>query len=97
MDEHLAIDNQEVLEANGFKIDIDDDAETGHRVKLLTHPVSKNTTLGVSDFEELLHLLRENEGRMTRPSRVRAMLASRACRMSVMGSSFYRLAAVSEG
>lgn len=86
MDEHLAMDCKPVLEANGFKISIDEEAPSGQRVKLLTHPVSKNTTLGVEDFEELLHLLRESEGRMQRPSRIRAMLASRACRMSVMGA-----------
>lgn len=88
MDEHLAMDCRGILELNGFKISVDEDAPIGHRVKLLTHPVSKNTPLGVSDFEELLHLVRENEGRMVRPSKIRSMLASRACRMSVMGKLF---------
>lgn len=87
MDEHLAIDCKAILEANGFKISVNEEAPAGQRVKLLTHPVSKNTVLGVDDFEELLHLLRESDGRMQRPSRIRAMLASRACRMSVMGAS----------
>ena len=49
--------------------------------------ISKNWTFGKSDIEELIVLLTEaGEGgrEECRPSRVRAMFASRACRSSVM-------------
>ncbi len=47
---------------------------------------SKNWTFGKADIEELIFLLSEaGEGAADcRPSRVRAMFASRACRSSVM-------------
>ena len=52
-------------------------------------PMSKNWTFGKEDIDELLFMLSEMGGdtEMTdtlRPTRVRAMFASRACRKSVM-------------
>lgn len=41
--------------------------------------------LNVTDLAELLHLLQENPNtKMLRPTKTRAMFASRACRKSVM-------------
>jgi hypothetical protein len=47
---------------------------------------SKNWTFGKADIEELIFLVSEagEEAADCRPSRVRAMFASRACRSSVM-------------
>lgn len=46
-DEMVAIDHAPLLRMNGFDISIDEDAEMGHRVKLLSHPVSKDIKFGV--------------------------------------------------
>ena len=42
-DELIAIENEAILRFNGFDIEVDDDASTGQRIKLLTLPVSKST------------------------------------------------------
>lgn len=64
----------------------------GHRVEVTGIPVSGNWQFGQEDIEELVFLLREGgsddsidcgDG-IPRPSRVRQMLASRACRGAVM-------------
>jgi hypothetical protein len=53
---------------------------------IMSFVYSKNWTFGKADIEELIFLLSEaGEGAADcRPSRVRAMFASRACRSSVM-------------
>lgn len=53
------------------------------RVKLVSLPTSKNWTFGQQDIEELIFMLSDSPGVMCRPSRVRQMFASRACRKSV--------------
>lgn len=53
------------------------------RVKLISVPTSKNWTFGLGDIEELIFMLSDSPGVMCRPSRVRQMFASRACRKSV--------------
>ena len=64
-------------------------ASPGNRVRLASIPESHNWSFGKQDVEELLFMLSEddisesNVARL-RPSRVRAMFASRACRSSVM-------------
>ena len=54
------------------------------RVRLVSMPVSKNWTFGKDDLEELIFMLSDTPGVMCRPSRVRQMFASRACRKSIM-------------
>lgn len=46
-DEMVAIEHANLLRMNGFDLAVDEDAEMGHRVKLLSHPVSKDTKFGV--------------------------------------------------
>lgn len=85
VNENVLMDNLDVFEKNGFKFDLDPYAPPTHRVKLTSLPISKNWTFGKEDIDELIFLLTEaGEGTVTRPSRVRAMFASRACRTSVM-------------
>ena len=70
------------FQANGFEFDVSEDS-----IRLKTIPISKNTVFGKSDVEELLHILNNEgdvQGGTPRPSKVRAMFASRACRSSVM-------------
>ncbi|KAI0030485.1 MutL C terminal dimerization domain-containing protein, partial [Vararia minispora EC-137] len=85
-DELVAIENAEVLKQNGFEIEVHPDGgEGGRRVRLVGWPEHKGTTFEHRDLEELIHLLRDcPAGTMVRCSRVRAMFAMRACRMSIM-------------
>ena len=59
-------------------------------VKIVTTPMSRNWSFGIRDIEEILYLLSEtHEGNLAdrkfiRPSRIRQMFASRACRKSIM-------------
>ncbi|KAH9870919.1 hypothetical protein J1614_006491, partial [Plenodomus biglobosus] len=74
----------------------DDDANTqdeaGHRARLTALPMSKEVTFTPTDLEELLALIMDNppssstsiSPHIPRPSKVRKLLASRACRSSVM-------------
>lgn len=66
----------------------------GKRIKLIGMPVSGYWQFGQTDIEELIFLIKEGdpegvnsnllEGKILRPSRIRQMLASRACRSAVM-------------
>ncbi|XP_050672074.1 mismatch repair endonuclease PMS2 isoform X1 [Leptidea sinapis] len=84
MNEQILIDNVSIFKKNGFTFDIDENSPPTKRVKLLTIPMSKNWIFGKDDIEELLFMLKESQSEYCRPSRVRAMFASRACRKSVM-------------
>ncbi|KAF2467294.1 DNA mismatch repair protein MutL [Lindgomyces ingoldianus] len=94
IEEEIILSNEEVLTANGFTVSVDNTGSTplgGQRAKLLTLPMSKEVTFTPADLEELLALLAENppsanisEQYIPRPSKVRKLLASRACRSSVM-------------
>ncbi|KAJ8713366.1 hypothetical protein PYW07_013736 [Mythimna separata] len=84
VNEQILMDNLDVFKKNGFTFEIKEEALPTKRVKLLTLPMSKNWIFGKEDIEELLFMLRESPSEYCRPSRVRAMFASRACRKSVM-------------
>ncbi|XP_063170731.1 mismatch repair endonuclease PMS2 [Candoia aspera] len=82
--ESILRDNLEIFQKNGFDFVVDENAPVTQRVKLLSLPTSKNWTFGPQDIEELIFMLSDSPGVMCRPSRVRQMFASRACRKSVM-------------
>ncbi|OCT64225.1 hypothetical protein XELAEV_18045327mg [Xenopus laevis] len=84
VNETVLIDNLEIFKKNGFDFIIDEEAPITERVKLISLPTSKNWTFGQQDIEELIFMLSDSPGVMCRPSRVRQMFASRACRKSVM-------------
>ncbi|XP_073504107.1 mismatch repair endonuclease PMS2 [Phyllobates terribilis] len=84
VNETVLIDNLEIFKKNGFDFIYDEDAPILERVKLISLPTSKNWTFGQQDIEELIFMLSDAPGVMCRPSRVRQMFASRACRKSVM-------------
>ena len=87
IDELVVIDNKQVFEKNGFKLSIDEDAAQGRKIKLLSLPVSKKTVFGLDDFDELIHLVKENntsDNGTIRCSKIRSMFAMRACRSSIM-------------
>ncbi|XP_062219496.1 DNA mismatch repair protein PMS1 isoform X2 [Phragmites australis] len=85
------------IRKNGFVLAEDLHASPGNHYLLKAVPFSKNITFGVQDVKELISMLADSQGdcsiissyKLDRtdsicPSRVRAMLASRACRMSTM-------------
>ncbi|KAG7910594.1 hypothetical protein KL907_001485 [Ogataea polymorpha] len=85
IDELAIMNNLEIFEKNGFGLRVDEDAQPGERLSLTSLPYSKDTTFDLSDLDELVHLVKEHHGRgVLRPSKVRAMLAMRACRTSIM-------------
>ncbi|XP_078521274.1 mismatch repair endonuclease PMS2 [Lissotriton helveticus] len=84
VNETVLVENIEIFRKNGFDFLLDDNAPVTERVKLISLPTSKNWTFGPKDIEELIFMLSDCPGVMCRPSRVREMFASRACRKSVM-------------
>eukprot|EP01105_Mastigella_eilhardi_P009708 TRINITY_DN2285_c0_g1_i10.p2 TRINITY_DN2285_c0_g1~~TRINITY_DN2285_c0_g1_i10.p2 ORF type:complete len:366 (+),score=63.40 TRINITY_DN2285_c0_g1_i10:1282-2379(+) len=88
-DELLVGERLAVFQKNGFLLHVDEAKAVGARVAVRALPYSKTTTFSVEDAYELVALLRAAEGserviQTLRLSRVRAMLASRACRKSIM-------------
>ncbi|KAK5657680.1 hypothetical protein OQA88_2752 [Cercophora sp. LCS_1] len=90
VEEEIIIEHATALERNGFIVSVDQsgDKPVGSRCQLLSLPLSRETTFSVADLEELIFLLGDNPtGSATtipRPSKVRKMLAMRACRSSIM-------------
>ncbi|KAK7356411.1 hypothetical protein VNO80_15682 [Phaseolus coccineus] len=68
----------DVIRKNGFTLEEDPNAQPGCRFKLKSVPFSKNTMFGIEGSFKL------DSSDSLCPSRVRAMLASRACRSSIM-------------
>lgn len=89
LEEEIVMQNMSAIEANGFKVHVDmsGDEPVGSRCELLALPMSREVTFTLTDFEELIALLGEESSEskhVPRPSKVRKMFASRACRSSVM-------------
>ncbi|NXG71546.1 PMS2 endonuclease, partial [Baryphthengus martii] len=84
VNETVLMENLEIFRKNGFDFVINENAPVTQRVKLVSLPTSKNWTFGPQDIDELIFMLSDCPGVMCRPSRVRQMFASRACRKSVM-------------
>ncbi|CAO2839733.1 unnamed protein product [Amaranthus hypochondriacus] len=96
-EEIVASMHMDIIRKNGFSLEEDLEASPGNRFMLKTVPFSKNVTFGVEDVKELISTLSDGQGECSMmstyksdtldsicPSRVRAMLASRACRSSIM-------------
>ncbi|KAI8830060.1 hypothetical protein BJ741DRAFT_620990 [Chytriomyces cf. hyalinus JEL632] len=85
--ELLAVEHADILKKNGFEIQVDEQKPTGSRVHLVAIPQTK-ITFGLADLEDLLHRITEcstvSALERVRCSRVLSMLASKACRSSVM-------------
>lgn len=88
--------HNDTFRRNGFLLEEDLCAPPGHRFKLKAVPFSKNITFGIADVKELIAILCDSEDCSIMgtyrndtvdslcPPRVRAMLASRACKSSVV-------------
>lgn len=87
----IILANEHSLTANGFVVEMETFDEE-RRAKLTSLPMSKEVTFTPTDLEELLALVMDNppsfssctSAYIPRPSKVRKLLASRACRSSVM-------------
>lgn len=94
VEEEVIHANKASLIANGFLVELDtsSDVRAGRRAKLTSLPMSKEVTFTPEDLEELLALILDNPPtsslsttpNIPRPSKIRKLLASRACRGSVM-------------
>ncbi|RZC32950.1 mismatch repair endonuclease PMS2 [Asbolus verrucosus] len=82
--ECLLIENEEIFKKNGFTFKINKSAPCTKKVSLTSIPLSKNVVFGKDDIDEMLFMLQDSNHTMCRPSRIRAIFASRACRKSVM-------------
>ncbi|KAL7112718.1 hypothetical protein ACP275_04G019600 [Erythranthe tilingii] len=89
--------HMDTFRKNGFLLEEDMYAPSGHRFILKAVPFSKNITFGVPDVKELISILSDSHGDCSMigsyrsdtadsvcPPKIRAMLASRACRSSIM-------------
>ena len=92
-EEQTVLQHMETFKANGFEIDELGRSGDPGRLRLTAVPFSKGTTFDASDVHEMVSLLDGHaplgpfgtlEGGVIRPSRVRSMLAMRACRCSIM-------------
>lgn len=84
VNESILLESIDVFRSNGFEFHIDESAPVTHKISLTAIPMSRNWTFGKEDIDELLFMLQDAPNTLCRPSRVRAMFASRACRKSVM-------------
>lgn len=89
VDEEIILENQDALRSNGFVVDVDQsgDYQVGQRASLISLPMSKETTFKPSDLEELIALLADTptpSSTIPRPTKIRKILAMRACRSSIM-------------
>ncbi|TGZ63843.1 hypothetical protein CRM22_006689 [Opisthorchis felineus] len=82
--EQLLLNNLDVFAKNGFAFRVDENAPCGRQVQLVATPMLEGHIFGRSDIEEMLFVLSESCSRRCRPSRLRTILASRACRSAVM-------------
>ncbi|CAN8030988.1 unnamed protein product [Ixodes persulcatus] len=84
VNESVLIENREVFEKNGFAFEVDESQPSSRKVKLVSVPASGSWQFGKEDVDELIFMLSDNPHTVCRPSKVRQMFASRACRKSVM-------------
>ncbi|XP_050425416.1 mismatch repair endonuclease PMS2 [Adelges cooleyi] len=84
VNEMILIENIDIFRMNGFDFEIQESEVTTKKVKMTMIPMSKNWKFGKEDVDELLFMLQDSPHTLCRPSRVRSMFASRACRKSVM-------------
>ncbi|TMW55718.1 hypothetical protein Poli38472_010600 [Pythium oligandrum] len=85
-EEMIILDNLDVFTRHGFTFAVQKEAPPTKKLQLVSLPFSKQTQFGVDDIRELASLLMETplqRSAIQLPKRM-AMLASRACRSSIM-------------
>ncbi|KAG6366840.1 hypothetical protein INS49_001021 [Diaporthe citri] len=71
VEEEIVIENRPALEANGFQVDADTsgDEPVGSRCRLLSLPLSRETTFSLADLEELISMLGDSPTTTSSPAR----------------------------
>jgi len=91
--EMVVIDNLDVFKKLGFGVVVDDSAAPGHRIRLVSIPISKEWTAGKEDIEEIVGKIIDTPIELLKDYKLdtfKRVIASRACRSSVMiGTSLY--------
>ncbi|XP_076263026.1 mismatch repair endonuclease PMS2 [Rhynchophorus ferrugineus] len=79
-------DFENVFNKNGFYFKKERDSDDNEKFYLTKIPISNKVVFGKADVDEMIFMLQENSdcAKICRPSKIRAMFASRACRKSVM-------------
>ncbi|CAN8063134.1 unnamed protein product [Agarophyton chilense] len=90
-DELIVLQYLDAFRAGGFDIEHNGNKPPTQRLLLRSQPTSKHTIFVREDLQDMINLLKNsvlhspaNKLTLLRPPRVRAMLASRACRKSIM-------------
>ena len=85
-DEQIVLDNKELFIKNGFRFSVDESQPYGSRISLLSVPSVKHLILCQKDIEEMIQTIIDAPytPRIIRPTRVKELLASKACRKSIM-------------
>lgn len=90
IDELIVMDNIPIFKKNGFKVQVKEDNPPGQKIVLISKPISKHVIFNTNDFQELIQLIKDDSGNVSQKlahihcSKIRSMLAMRACRMSIM-------------
>ncbi|PRT56270.1 DNA mismatch repair protein pms1 [Wickerhamiella sorbophila] len=85
VEELTVINHLNIFENNGFSISIVPDAPLGKQCQLTALPYSKNWVFGEKDVHDLICKIQENPSdKSIKCSSLRAMIAMRACRSSIM-------------
>ncbi|CAG9770561.1 unnamed protein product [Ceutorhynchus assimilis] len=79
------LEHENIFKKNGFNFK-KQQTESCENILLTSVPMSDKTIFGKNDIDEMIFMLQEDssQDKTCRPSKVRAMFASRACRKSVM-------------
>lgn len=86
VEEVLVIDNKRTFHQNGFRFDVDEDAQPGKRITLTSLPNLKGKAFDMDDFNELINIINANpnSGRNIKCSKIRSICAMKACRSLIM-------------
>lgn len=98
LDSLIVMENLHILKMNGFDVTVEDNEnDEGQHLLLRSLPISKKVVFDISDLHELIGLIKDNQDIIEnenissetklatlRCSKIRSMLAMRACRYSIM-------------
>ncbi|KAG5519893.1 hypothetical protein PMAC_000170 [Pneumocystis sp. 'macacae'] len=82
IEEIIVMEHIEILKKNGFKIELDHNGKPGERCKLLSLPQNKGVIFGIEGKQ--INYSFENPQKDVQCSKIKNVLASKACRSSVM-------------
>ncbi|KAI9344538.1 PMS2-C terminal-like protein [Zopfochytrium polystomum] len=83
--ELVMMDNMDIIRKNGFELEVNESAPPGRRLILVAIPQHKSVSFNAADLEDLVHRISESSSdENVRCAKALSMLASQACRKSVM-------------